>query len=176
MCKKDICLCALMSMWHDQKKKKRLKDSLNVCVEDWCIDRKAEPDSVCTGEMTPRRIKDFVFVHFNAFKSLMDRDMGLRKEGWGTGEDWSEGPCECWSWRRRKKRKERENARVGVQERDEYQKTGRVQKGMKDEKQRLTSDLIQSDRGTRGERERARTETHQHGRVSKRTFEDCYLL
>lgn len=63
--------------------------------------------SVRMGEMTPRRIKDFVFVHFNAFKSLMDRDMGLREEGWGTGEGRREGPCGCWSWRRKEKKKKK---------------------------------------------------------------------
>lgn len=133
--------------------------------------------SVCMGEMTPRRIKDFVFVHFNAFKSLMDRDMGLREEGWGTGEGRREGPCGCWSWRRKekKKKKKEKKARVGVQERDEYWKkqTGRVQKGMKRWKTKndiRTSDVIQSDRDTKG------VWTHQRSHISKCTFEDCYLL
>lgn len=100
--------------------------------------------SVRMGEMTPRRIKDFVFVHFNAFKSLMDRDMGLREEGWGTGEGRREGPCGCWSWRRKekKKKKKEKKARVGVQERDEYWKNrrGEFRRGWKDEKQRMTSE------------------------------------
>lgn len=94
--------------------------------------------------MTPRRIKDFVFAHFNAFKSLMDRDMGLREEGWGTGEGRREGPCGCWSWRRKekKKKKKEKKTRVGVQERDEYWKNrrGEFRRGWKDEKQRMTSE------------------------------------
>lgn len=101
--------------------------------------------SVHMGEMTPRRIKDFVFVHFNAFKSLMDRDMGLREEGWGTGEGRREGPCGCWSWRRKekkKKKKGKESQSWGTGEGRVLKKNrqGEFRRGWKDEKQRMTSE------------------------------------
>lgn len=79
--------------------------------------------SVRMGEMTPRRIKDFVFVHFNAFKSLMDRDMGLREEGWGTGEGRREGPCGCWSWRRKEKKKKKRKPELGYRRGTSTEKT-----------------------------------------------------
>lgn len=109
-------------------------------------------------------IKDLVFVHFNAFKSLMDRDMG-----WG-GLRHKRGIVVWLRWRGGEQRRgKRESQSWGTGEgRVERRRGGEFRKGQKDKKQRntgnlRTSDLIQRDHGT------TRTHTHMHAH-----FKACF--
>lgn len=79
-------------------------------------------------------IKDFVFVHFNAFKSLMDRDMGVRG-----GVRHKRGPERGTVWVRELegRRKELElGYRRGTSSGKQFRK------GRKQRDGRLASDLI----------------------------------